>query len=75
MDSSEDRSIVSGESIGFGEFTLPQAGLSSGELSIATGLCEGAVEYLLGKINTVPGPDEEVVVQLVVRKRSLRESG
>jgi hypothetical protein len=43
------------------------------DLSTSTGMCNVPVEHVLGRISTLPGPDEEVVIDIQISKRR-RES-
>jgi hypothetical protein len=69
----EDGSVIRSEALGVGRFTVPETGLSPEDLSRTTGLCDVGIVDLLARINTRPGPDEEVVVDVKIRKRPIRD--
>ena len=54
-------------------FTLPADGMSADDLSVTTGACLDALGGPLGKINTRPGPEREVEIEIHIRERT-RES-
>lgn len=65
------------ERVGFTQFTASDDGYGGVEELSAVERCEAMVADFLRSINTRPGPDEEVLVQVIVRprrERGLREA-
>lgn len=60
------------ERVGFTQFTATQRGISGPREMSAIEGCVEAAELLLRKIGTRPGEDEEVIVQVIKRRREER---
>ena len=60
------------EEVGMARTTMSGSTFQNAALSASSGVCEGVVADTLGKIKTRPGPDEEVVIQIIAHRRPLR---
>jgi hypothetical protein len=60
------------ERVGFTQFTATRNGVQGVEDISALEGCEELVLELLRKINTRPGEDEEVLIQMIVRPKHHR---
>ena len=69
-----DWNVVS-DDIGMAQTSASGSTFENDDMSTNSGLCEGLVAEVLGKIRTRPGPDEEVVIQIIAHKRPLRGRG
>ena len=60
------------EEVGMARTTMSGSTFNDAEMSSSSGVCDGIVAETLGKIKTRPGPDEEVVIEIIARRRPLR---
>ena len=60
------------EEVGMARTTVSGSTFDDAELSATTGACEGIVAETLKRIKTRPGPDEEVVIQIIAHRRPAR---
>ena len=60
------------EEVGMARTTMSGSTFQNAELSASSGVCDGIVADTLGKVRTRPGPDEEVVIQIIAHRRPLR---
>ena len=64
-----DDYLVDAEDMAMGEFVV-SGSKDEGDVSAQNNLCNAElVQNLLGRWGTRPGPDEEIVVQVIARKR------
>ena len=60
------------DEVGMAQTTMSGSTFDNPELSSSSGVCEGIIAEVLGKVRTRPGPDEEVEIQIVAHRRPLR---
>lgn len=62
------------EEVGMAKTTMAGSTFENAEMSASSGVCDGVVARMLGKLNTRPGPDEEVVIQIIAHRRPVRDA-
>ena len=65
------------ERVGFQQMTATSSGVQGVNEISALEQCEAAVVEFLRRVNTRPGPDDEVLIQVIVRQersRGIREA-
>ena len=60
------------DEVGMARTTMSGSTFDDPEMSATSGVCEGIIADTLGKVRTRPGPDEEVVIQIIAHRRPLR---
>jgi hypothetical protein len=62
------------DEVGMARIAMSGSTFDDAELSSSSGVCEGIVAQTLGRIKTRPGPDEEVVIQIIAHRRPIRSA-
>ena len=62
------------DEVGMARTTMSGSTFNNAEMSSSSGVCEGIVADTLGRIRTRPGPDEEVVIQIIAHRRPIRSA-